>query len=134
MASAFAGGVVGGLEIGPTATMASDAAWGLVFTSVAALLGLGVGMIVRHGSGAISGLLVWWLVVENLCTLFLPAEVARFLPFFAGNNLLGIVSDTTKPEALAVALTRTQDAIVFGGYAAVALAVGTVLLYRRDTN
>ncbi|MCU1675796.1 MAG: hypothetical protein JWM93_554 [Frankiales bacterium] len=134
MAAAFAGGVVGGLEIGPTATMASDVAWGAVFTTVAALLGLGVGMIVRHGSGSISGLLVWWLLVENLFTLFLPAEVARFLPFFAGNNLLGIVSDTTTPAALAVALTRTQDAFVFGSYAAVALTVGTVLLYRRDTN
>lgn len=134
LTAAFAGGVVGGLEVGGTATMASDAAWALVFTTVAALLGLGLGMAVRHGSGAISGLLVWWLVIENLFTLFLPAEVARFLPFFAGNNLLGIESETTSPAALAAALSRTHDAVVFGGYAAVALVVGTVLLYRRDTN
>ena len=37
-------------------------------------------------------------------------------------------------EALAVALTRPENALVFGGYTLVALVVGTVLLYRRDTN
>jgi len=62
------------------------------------------------------GLLVWWLVVENLLTLFLPEQVSRFLPFFAGNGPLGIQSDTTTPESIAVALTRPEDALVFGGY------------------
>jgi hypothetical protein len=32
------------------------------------------------------------------------------------------------------ALTRAQDVLVFGGYTAAALLIGTVLLYRRDTN
>ena len=92
-------------------------------------------MIVRHSAGAVSGLLVWWLVVENLtCTFFLPAEIARFLPFFAGNALLGIDSDTATAESIAVALTRPENALIFGGYAAAALTIGPVLLYRRDTN
>jgi ABC-2 type transport system permease protein len=38
------------------------------------------------------------------------------------------------PHALATALTRPENALVFGSYAAIALLVGTVLLYRRDTN
>jgi len=108
--------------------------WALLFTSLAALLGLSVGMIVRHGAGAISGLLVWWLVVENLLTLFLPEQVSRFLPFFAGNGLLAIDSDTATPASIAVALTRPENALVFGGYTTIALVVGTMLLYRRDTN
>ena len=37
-------------------------------------------------------------------------------------------------KAIAIALTRPENALVFGGYTAVALVVGTVLLYRRDTN
>lgn len=56
------------------------------------------------------------------------------MPFFAGTALLGIESDTATAEAIAVALTRPENALVFGGYATGALVVGTVLLYRRDTN
>ena len=74
------------------------------------------------------------LVVENLLTLFVPAEVARFMPFVAGTGLLGIESDTASPETIAVALTHAENAVLFGGYVAVAVLVGTVLLYRRDTN
>jgi len=134
LATAFAGAVVGGLDLGDTASMPATTLWALLFTSLAALFGLGVGMIVRHGSGAISGLLVWWLVVENMLTLFMPARITRFLPFFAGNGLLAIDSDTATPASIAVALTRPENAAVFGGYAVVALVVGTVLLYRRDSN
>ena len=134
MAASFGGAVLGGLDLGDTSTMTATTIWALVYTSLAAVLGLGVGMIIRHSSGAISGLLVWGLVVENLLTLFVPAQAYRFLPFYAGNGLLGIDSDTATPEAIAVALTRAQDALLFGGYAAVALVVGTILLYRRDTN
>lgn len=134
IAAGFAGAVAGGLEMGDTSSMAVTTMSGLLFTTLAALLGLGVGMVVRHGAGAISGLLVWWLVVENLFTLFLPAPVARFLPFVAGSNLLGIDSDTATAESIAVALARSENALVFGGYTAVVLVLGTVLLYRRDTN
>ena len=33
-----------------------------------------------------------------------------------------------------MALTRPETALVFAGYTAVALIVGYVLLYRRDTD
>jgi ABC-2 type transport system permease protein len=98
------------------------------------VLGLGIGMIVRNSTAAIGGILVWGFVVENLLNLFLPVEVARFLPFFAGNKLLAYNNDFDTPEAIAVALTRSESALVFGGYAGVALLVGTLLLYRRDTT
>ncbi|MBA2557350.1 MAG: hypothetical protein H0V12_08430 [Chloroflexi bacterium] len=133
MAAGFAGAVAGGLAVGDT-PIAATAAWALAFTALAALLGLGVGMIVRHGSAAISGLLVWWFVVENLLAVFLPADVLRFLPFYAGTALLGIVSDFASPEEIAIALTKLQDALVFGGYTTVMLIAGAVLLYRRDVR
>lgn len=134
MVTGFAGGLLGGLELGDTSGMAATAGWALVFTALASVLGLGVGMVVRHSAAAISGLLVWWLVAENLLWAFLPETVSRFLPFYAGGAVLGVEVDTATPETLAVALTRTQDALVFGGFAAAALVIGTVLLYRRDTN
>ncbi len=134
MAAGAAGAAAGGLELGDTSGMAARTGWSLLFTVTATLLGLGIGMIARHGAGAISGLLVWWLVAENLLNLFLPVGVQRFLPFFAGTSMLGIEWDGADPAALAVALSAGQNALVFGGYAAVALLAGTVLLYRRDTT
>jgi ABC-2 type transport system permease protein len=91
-------------------------------------------MVVRHGSAALSGVLVWGLVLENLLTVFTPASASRFLPFVAGNKLLAIAGRGAFAEDSSFALTRTQDALIFGGYAAAALAVGTLVLYRRDTN
>ncbi len=134
MVTGTAGAFLGGLNAGDTGSMVATASWALAFTVLASVLGLGVGLVVRHSAAAISGLIVWWLVVENLVWAFLPETVSRFLPFYAGGALLGVDVDTTTPETIAVALSRTQDALVFGGYAAVALLVGTVLLYRRDSQ
>jgi hypothetical protein len=133
MLAGLAGGLLGGLDAGDTSAMAATTAWGLLLTTVAAILGLGIGMIVRHSSAAIALTLVWAFVIENLVREFAPATVSRFLPFNPANGLLSIET-TGDPEALAVALTRVQDALLFSGYAAVALTIGTVLLSRRDTN
>lgn len=132
MIAGLSGGVLGGLEAGDTSGMAATAAWGLMLTSVAAVLGLGIGMIVRHSSAAISMTLVWTFVIENLFRSFAPPTVYRFLPFNPPNGLLGIET-TSDPAAIAVALSRVQDALLFGSYTVAALTIGTVLLYRRDT-
>jgi len=134
MASAAAGALVGGLEIGDTSAAAPTALYALLFISLSALIGLGIGMTARHSAAAISGLLVWWFVGENLIRAFAPATVSRFLPFDAGYRLLGVGSDFDTPEILAVALPRPSLAVVFAVYAAVGITMGTVLLYRRDTN
>lgn len=134
MAAGFGAAVLGGLDLGDTSTMAATVLWALLLTALSAVLGLGVGMIIRHSSGAISGLLVWGLVVENMLTVFAPERLSRFLPFVAGNNLLGIEGEGAFAESMEVALTRTQDALVFGGYTAALLVLGTVLAYRRDAT
>lgn len=90
MAAGVAGALLGGLHMGNTSAMAVTTLWGLLFTAFAAVLGLGVGMVVRHSSAALSGLLVWGLVVENLLTVFTPQSASNFLPYVAGNNVLGI--------------------------------------------
>jgi ABC-2 type transport system permease protein len=133
MVAGLAGGMLGGLDAGDISGMAATAAWGLMLTTVAAVFGLGIGMIVRHSSAAISITLVWVFVIENLVRGFAPATVYHFLPFNPPNGLLNIPM-TDDPEALAVALTRVQDALLFSSYTVAALTIGTVLLYRRDTN
>ncbi len=134
MITSIGGAFLGGLELGDSHAMIATTFWALSFTALAAVLGLGVGMIVRHSSGAISGLLVWGLVVENLLALFVPANIFRFAPFYAGDGVLGIASDFATPESIAVAFSRSENALLFAAYAVAALIVGTVLLYRRDTN
>lgn len=134
LGTGFGGAAIAGIGMGNTSTVAATAGWALLFTSLSAVFGLGIGMILRHSTAAIGGILIWGFVVENLFTVFLPEEVARFLPFIAGNHLLAYNSDFESAKAIAIALTRPENALVFGGYTAVALVVGTVLLYRRDTN
>lgn len=133
MLAGLSGGLLGGLDAGDTSGMPATAAWGLLLTSVAAVLGLGIGMIVRHSAAAITVTLVWAFVIENLVREFAPATVSRFLPFNPANGLLSIET-TGDPAALAVAFTRVQDALLFSTYTAIALAVGAVLLHRRDAN
>jgi ABC-2 type transport system permease protein len=134
MAGGLSGTILGGLDRGDTSGMAATALWGLLLTTLAPVLGLGIGMILRHGAAAVSILLVWAFVLENLARALIPADAARFMPFSAANGLLGIQTATDTPETLAAALTRVQDAFLFGGYTMTALTLGTVLLYRRDTT
>lgn len=132
MTAGLTGAIAGGLEAGDTSGMVAGALWGLLLTTLAPLFGLGVGMIIRHGAAAASGVLVWALVVENLIKGFAPTSLTRLMPFSAAAGLLGIQSVGDTPATLAAALSRTQDALVFSGWTLAMLALGTVLLSRRD--
>lgn len=134
MAAAAGGAALGGLALGNVSAMAATAGWALLYTSTAAAVGLGIGMIARHSAGAISGLLVWWFVAENLLRTFTLPAIGRFLPFDAGYRTLGVGSKFDTPETLAAALRGPQYALIFVSYGVVALAVGTLLLERRDAN
>ena len=134
LAAGFGGAVLAGLDAGDTSSVAGTIGWALLFTTLSAVLGLGISMVVRNSTAAIGGLLVWGFVVENLFRLFLADEIARFLPFIAGNHLLTDSAGFDSAGALAVALTRPENALVFGAYTLLALLLGTVLLYRRDTT
>ena len=122
-----------------TALSGQPARWVIVAAKTGVAIGIGValgaiGMIVRHSAAAISGFIIWWLVIENLLAAFLPEAVSRFMPFYAGAAVLGVEVYKTTAETVAVALSRAENVLVFGGYAAVAVIAGTVLLYRRDTS
>ncbi len=134
IAAGFVGALLGGLEIGDTGAMVSSTMWAALYTSLAAVLGVGFGMILRHSAMAVSGLLVWSFLIEGLLDLFLPVRVSRFLPFLAGDRLIAINFSDLDPDAYAVALSRTEGGLVFAGYALLAMAIGTVLLYRRDVD
>ncbi len=130
----FAGALAGGLEVGDTSRLPSAVLWTLLYTCGSAVLGLGVGMVVRHSAGAVSGLLVWWLVVEGLFVQFAPGELVRFVPFDTGWRSLGIESDFDVPEVVAAGLSNPLHASIFWGYVLAALAIGAVLVHRRDAD
>lgn len=134
MIGGLSGTLLGGLDSGDTSTMPAKALWGLFVAALAPLLGLGIGMILRHSAAAVSILLIWTFVVENIIRTLIPADVHRFLPFSAANGLLGTATGTDSPEMIAAELSKVQNAFLFGGYAAAALAIGTVLLHRRDMS
>lgn len=132
MAAGVVGALVGGLEVDDTSGVLSTVLWGLLYTTGSALLGLGVGMVVRHSAGATSGLLVWWLVVEGLVVSFAPAEIVRFVPFDTGARTLGIETDLDRPEVVAMGLANGLHAGIFWAYVIAVMALGAALVVRRD--
>lgn len=105
LVAGFAGSVLSGIAMGDTSTMLNTNLWATGFTAMAGLLGLGIGMIARHSAAALSGLLIWWM--------------------------LGFNDDEATVELL---FTRAENALIFGGYAALALAAATVLLHRLEAK
>ncbi|HEU5455438.1 MAG TPA: hypothetical protein VFU85_07120, partial [Nocardioides sp.] len=53
MIAGYGGAVLGGMELGDGSAVVSRALWALLYIALAAVIGLGVGMIVRHSAGAV---------------------------------------------------------------------------------
>lgn len=134
MVAGFVGAAVGGAELGGGSHLVSRALWAALYIVLAALIGLGVGMVVRHTAAAITGLLMWSFVVESLFAPLLPDGVLHLLPFSTGYRLLDAGPQFEPPVVIADQLARPVYALVFAGYALVSLAVGTALLSRRDAT
>lgn len=134
MTAGFAGSAIGGAELGGGSYLVSRGLWASLYIVLAAIIGLGVGMIVRHTAAAISGLLMWSFVVESLFAPLLPDGVLHLLPFSAGYRLLDAGPQFEAPVVIADQLARPAYAAIFAGYAVISLTVGAALLYRRDSN
>jgi ABC-2 type transport system permease protein len=121
-----------GMDAGDLSNAATGACWALVLTTMAAVLGVGVGMVVRHSAVAVTVVLVWATAFENIVRGIAPANVSRILPFSAANRLLGTRSATDTADTLAASFSNVGNALLFGGYAAATLAAGAWFLSRRD--
>jgi len=102
----------------------------LVFALMMALVGLGLGLIVRSTPAAVAAIILWPLLVENLLggllsVIFDGTNIASWMPFRAGLNLLAVDSIGDGPS-------RMVGGIYFGAFALVLLGLGTWLLHRRD--
>jgi len=91
--------------------------------AVTAVIGLGVGTLIRHQVAAIVGGLMWFLVAENLADGLAPA-FAKYLPVHAMNAVVGGPMGT----ALGVGL----GGVLLVAWAVAAVAGGVAALARRD--
>jgi ABC-2 type transport system permease protein len=99
-----------------------------LYLAALALLGFGLGAVIRSSAGAVAALL-GLLFVPTLLAALLPASwqhaLSPYLPMNAGE---AIYITHPQPDALA----PWAGFGVFCGYAAAALAAGLVLIARRD--
>lgn len=101
---------------------------GGLFLMIIGLLGLGCGFAIRNTGGAIATLFGLILILPLLATA-LPQSwqnnVNQYLPINAGLSLFTTVHQSGNLGALA-------GGVVFAAYALAALAIGMVVLLRRD--
>jgi ABC-2 type transport system permease protein len=98
---------------------------------VYAVIGVGLGALLRNQVGAIVGALVYLYVVEPLLSAFAAtAAVFKWLP---GGALEAMTTTFRGPQALAPdLLERWQGGLLLLGYGLVATLLGTLLSIRRD--
>jgi ABC-type transport system involved in multi-copper enzyme maturation permease subunit len=96
---------------------------GAVAAALWAVIGLGLGAIVRNQVPVVVGILVWILFVENLLDGGFPA-VGKFAPAALARSIGGATNNTLHAPALA--------ALLLAAYAAAALYGGWFIFTRRD--
>jgi ABC-2 type transport system permease protein len=98
-------------------------AGGTAAAALWALIGLGVGALIRNQVATLVGLCAWMLLVENLLLPFVP-DAGRFTPGAAGLALAGSIADKL--------LTPAPAALVLILFAVAAAAGGWLATLRRD--
>jgi ABC-2 type transport system permease protein len=102
---------------------------GATYLSVLGALGIGLGTILRRTAGAIAAL-VGLLLILPILVNFLPSpwstDISKYLPLQAGNAVFHTAKLASTDLSLWVGFA------VFCAYAVASLALGAVLLARRD--
>ena len=100
----------------------------LVVVAIFAVVGVGVGVLVRSQVAAVVAALAYLFVVEPLF-LVIPVikEVYKFLPGAAGDALTGL----SRPNQAAL-LTNWQGGLLLLGWGLLFAAIGWLLTMRRD--
>jgi ABC-type transport system involved in multi-copper enzyme maturation permease subunit len=98
-------------------------AGGAAAAALWAVIGLGVGALLRNQVAAIVGIFVWVQIVENLLVDSAPA-VSRFMPGALGQAITGQRTGTVRSPAL--------GALLLVLYAAAVVGIGSLVTTRRD--
>jgi ABC-2 type transport system permease protein len=103
---------------------------GLIY-AVAAVIAVAVGILIRQSAGAITLLLVYVLLVENLISLIpkIGADVQKWMPFVQAANFAPVAAGGGRTD---LPLSPWGSLLYFAGIAAVLLAVALATAKRRD--
>ena len=113
----------------------------VLYIVLVALLGLGLGWLLRSIPAAVSIMLVFPLIGETLIRLLLSIDflepiqgIGRYLPFSAGAQLLDYSTaiDPNVPEAFFNDLTPLVGGLTLAAVVAVVLGAAYLLFQRRD--
>lgn len=130
-ACAIIAGVVA-LDGGDTDEALKLIAGGAILAGVYAVLGVGLGAIIRNQVGAIIGAFVYILLLENL--LGLVPWIRDWLPTYGlGGTSQSLRATTTEDPDLDL-LAQLPGGLLLAGYVAGLLVVGVLVLQRRDVT
>jgi len=102
---------------------------GTLAVALFALIGLGLGAIVRNQVGAIIGALVYMLIVEPLSNLI--PTFGDWVAKYGLGGTSGALSQTSGGDNV---LAQVPGGLLLAAYAAILLAIGVVLVNRRDIS
>jgi hypothetical protein len=102
---------------------------GVVMSALWAVLGVGLGALVRSQVAAIVGLFAWVFVVETVVLQHLPG-IGRYAPGAAGTAMTGDALGSSSVDLVAAPV----GGAVLAAYALVFVLAGTVLVRRRDVT
>lgn len=129
--------------LAPSGTMAiaGPAEWRLVagtglVWAIGAVIALAVGIMVRQTAGAVTIVLVWVLLLENLVALIprVGDDIQKWLPFINANNFLtaGVAAEGGPPTTSDMPFGPWGSLIYFAGLAVVLTVLALVVANRRD--
>ncbi len=114
------------LNVGDFAQMLAG---GAVGAALWAILGTGLGAILRGQVGAVIGLCVWLLLIENILIGNVPSA-GKYTPGASDGAFAGLMPNAGS----AILLAPIVGALLLAGYAVVCAGVGLVAIERRDID
>jgi ABC-2 type transport system permease protein len=113
----------------PFALSTGDVLWLVlgtpVLTAAWAVLGVGIGALVRNQVFAVIGLILWAMIVDNLLRAVVPS-IGGYTPVGASAAIIGDPTDYVLPAA--------AGGLLLLGYVAALVAAGALVVARRDVT
>lgn len=104
--------------------------------ALAAILAVGVGILIRHSAGAIAALMIYTLAVESLVQLIpnIGPKIYEWMPFNVVNKFVtaGAGDNMTGPPPSTSPLSPGWALAYFAAFALVVLGIGITVAKKRD--